>query len=427
MSSIAMSQMSSIFVTEEVIRNMSKVAEDVAVRVVRACSERYGFDADEAIRELGLNDMKMSIALSSTRKEKVSSRPVATKATESSIRMPYSGECNEDGCHGLRYNAGLYTQCKLSAKVNNLCKTCQNSADRNDGTPEYGTTDMRKEQDMFAYVDPKGRKQVAYAKVMEKFGYTKDQVLEEAGKLGITIDERHFDEVTVEAKKSAPKSAKIVKEPSSTGKKGRPKKPETVVEIDEGSEEVTDLFASLVLENAGKSEKKAKKPKVVVDEEEDEAEAAAAKIAVEKAMKKKAREEEKVRAEEKARAEEEKKARAEEEKKAAAKDLELKKKSAKAAEKPKVVVPESDDEEEEERVTKITENGVKYLKSSISGAIYDYKAYTERDEPVVVGRWNEETGKIVFAKAGDSDEEEEEEEYEEESEVDAEENEEEDD
>ena len=65
-------------------------------------------------------------------------------------------------------------------------------------------------------------------------------------------------------------------------------------------------------------------------------------------------------------------------------------------------------------MTKIKENGVNYLKSSISGAIYDYKAYTDREEQVVLGRWDEATNKIIFKKAEESEEEEEE--YEEESE-----------
>ena len=397
--------MEEMFVTEEVIRGMSSVASELAIRAVRACGSKYGFDADEAIRELGLTSVKISTVTASSRSKSI--RQVTSKVVrqESSIRMPYSGECNDDGCHGLRHNAGLYTQCKLSAKVEKLCKTCQNSADRNDGTPEYGTIDMRKEQDMLGYVDPKGRKQVAFSKVMTKFGYSKEQVLEEAGKQGITIEERHFEEVEVDVvSKKSEKPAKVVNEPSS-GKKGRPKKAETVVEIDEGAEEVTDLFAALVMETttevSKENTKKSKKAKMVVDEEEvaddeEDEEANAARALVEKKLKKKAKEEAKKAAEEKARLEEEaKKAAAEEEaKKAAASD--------------------DEEEEEEERVTKIKENGVNYLRSSISGAIYDYKAYTEREEQVVLGRWDEATNKIIFKKAEESEEEEEE--YEEESE-----------
>ena len=188
-SEVAMSMSS--FLTEEIMGNMLKVAEELASRVTDVLykhQEEYGYDVDVLLREIGLPSGK-SASVSSRSKP---NRQVAAKAstTESAIRIPYSGECNEDGCHGLRFNAGLYTQCKLVAKANNLCKTCQNSADRNSGIPEYGTTDMRKEQDMFSYVDPKGRKQVAYSKVMSKENYTKEQVLEEAGKQGITINER---------------------------------------------------------------------------------------------------------------------------------------------------------------------------------------------------------------------------------------------
>ena len=443
--------MSSNFVTELMMRNMQEIASDMGNRVASVFhkyGEQYGFDANEALKELGL-----SVKATTSRKEK---RSVTTEKRSNPegrsftgvYPLPYNGEYNDECCKALRWNAGLFTQCRSLPKNGDYCKTCENGADRNEGVPEYGTIDMRKYQDMLSYVDPKGRKQVAYSKVMSKFNLTKEESLEEAGKQGITIDERHFEEVEVVAEaKKAPKAGKVAKEPTSTGKKGRPKKAETVVDLENDGEEVVDLFSALVLEaNTTENTKKVKKAKIIVAEEEvvseDNEEAQAAKAAVEKALKKKAKKEEaeKKAAEEEAAkkkaAEEEaakKKAaaakkKAEEEKAAAAKKK-AEEASAAASKKAPVVAKagsddeeeeeeesdeeEDEEEEEEERVTKITFNGVKYLKSSISGAIYDYTAYTENEEQVVVGRWDETNNKVIFKTEGENDEEEEEE-YEEE-------------
>ena len=53
-------------------------------------------------------------------------------------------------------------------------------------------------------------------------------------------------------------------------------------------------------------------------------------------------------------------------------------------------------------------DGKKYLKSKKTGIVYDYNEYVKNGEQVVVGKWNEESGKIDF-----EEEEEEEDEYDE--------------
>ena len=62
-------------------------------------------------------------------------------------------------------------------------------------TPEYGTIQDRQAVGIFEYVDPKGRKPIAYTKVMKKYKITEEQVLEEAGKLNIVVNREHFAEV----------------------------------------------------------------------------------------------------------------------------------------------------------------------------------------------------------------------------------------
>jgi hypothetical protein len=95
------------------------------------------------------------------------------------------------------------------------------------------------------FVDPSGKKPVAYTKVMKKLKLSEEQVREEAGKHNMTLDPRHFVEVLSNAiKKSGRPASKEPKEPKELKAKGRPKKSKRVLEL-AGEEE--DLFASLVM------------------------------------------------------------------------------------------------------------------------------------------------------------------------------------
>ena len=95
----------------------------------------------------------------------------------------------------------------------------------------------------------------------------------------------------------------------------------------------------------------------------------------------------------------------EEEAKAAKKQQEEEAKAAKPA-------------EEQDSVKKIEFNGKKYLKSKLTGVIYDREIYEARGDIVQIGKWNEEKQIIDFIKQesdeeASSESEEEEEEYEE--------------
>jgi len=395
----------SVIVTEQMERLMCVAAQEVTYRAITACALEYNFNAEEALRFLRLDTIKVS---RSKTEKAVKSKVVSAK---SSFALPYNGECNDALCHGLRQNNGLYTQCQTVRKGDNMfCKSCQSSADKNDGIPEYGTIEQRKAVGIFEYVDPKGRKPSAYVKIMKKLKLTEEQVIEEAGKLNIIIDANHF--VEEETKRGRPKAEKEPKE--AKGAKGRPKKTKKVLEI-EGEEE--DLFASLVA-SANSTEEEEVEEEVVVkpvkkgksDEEriqkEQEKEAKEAKLAAEKAekaLKKQQEEEAKVL-----------KKQQEEEAKAAKEAQRLKEKeekeAAKAAKTKKQVVSTSEVVEEEEQqpdvVKKIEIDGKKYLKSKNTGIIYDYKEYIQNGEQVVVGKWNETKNKIDFTVVDEESEEE---------------------
>ena len=205
-------------------------------------SSKYNFDAEEGMRMICENEGLCghnSKSNSSKRSKKISSKTV-----KSAFPLPYNGELKSDCCLGIRQNSGLYTQCpSIRPEGGAYCGPCDKQAAKNEhGLPDYGNiqTRLSKYTNDEEFVDPSGKKPVAYTKVMKKLKLTEEQVREEAAKHNITLDPRHF----VEAEKKSGRPAKAPKEPKETKPKGRPKKSKKVLEL-AGEEE--DLFASLVM------------------------------------------------------------------------------------------------------------------------------------------------------------------------------------
>jgi hypothetical protein len=420
---------------------MVNAAQDLAQRSIKACAEHYNFDGEEAVRLLGLVNVKLARA----RPVEVKPKKEKVVISKAAFPMPYNGEFNDACCYALRQNSGLYTQCQAvrkskttDGKNGDFCKQCQVLADKTEGVPEYGTIQMRQAVGIFEYTDPKGRKPVAYTKVMKKYKIDQEKVLEEAGKFNININAEHFVVAEVDSKRGRPKAEKAPKE--AKGTKGRPKKAKKVLQI-EGDDD-DDLFASLVADansNSGdeaviapkktseakkkgkseeekeaerlqkEAEKAEKEAKRLHEKAEKEAKLAAEKL--EKEAKKKAEEE--ARAAKKKAEEDEKAAKklalevakAEKEAKLAAEKLAKESKTKKTAAAPKAA-NEPEVEEEPDVVKKIEFEGKKYLKSKKSGIIYDYNEYVKNGEQVMVGKWNESKNKIDFNNSGEESEEE---------------------
>ena len=451
-----------VYVSSQLNNQLLNTAQTVAIRCVEELSKKYDFDAEEEIRLLGLDTIKLE------RKGEAKSK--AVKAAKESVPkpsfpLPYNGEYSENMCNALRQNSGLYTQCTGERNGESaFCKGCLNRMQKlGSETPEYGTIQQRQEVDILAYVDPQGRKPIAYTKIMNKYKKSKDDVLEEATKFGITIDERHFiaPEQPKRGRPSTKTSETVAKK---TGVKGRPKKSKKVITI-QGDDE--DLFAALVAEaneadSQDKAEKEAEKEAKKTEKEAEKAEKEAKRLAekaekeAEKEAKKTEKEAEKAEKEakrlaekaekeaekaekeakrlaekaekeakrlaEKAekeaeKAEKEAKRLAEKEAKKAEKEAKKAEKEAKKAEKEAKKAAVEEEEEEPDIVKKIDFEGKKYLKSKKTGIVYDYEKYVNESEQLVVGKWSEEEKKIIFNHdnivGGDlfSDEEEVEEEY----------------
>jgi hypothetical protein len=456
-----------VFVSEQLSRQLVNTSQELTHRCVHILAEKFNFDAEEAIQMLGLNMIKLERKAASLKGAKAA-KTVKVTAPKASFPLPYNGEFNDACCYALRQNNGLYTQCTglrrnagaLGKGEAQFCKGCASQMQKVGAeVPEYGTIQQRQAVGIFDYVDPKGRKPVAYAKVMKKYKFSEEQAIEEAGKFNITINPEHFVVPDTEGvKRGRPKTEKAPKE---KGAKGRPKKSKKVLEI-EGDDE--DLFATLVAEanenesdkgssdgldssskkkvrNAGalgksEAEKEAERLALEQQKEQLKAEKEAkrlaekaekeAKLAAEKAAKEAAKEAERQAREAKKKAEEEEKAAkklaaeqakaAKEAEKAAAlaakEALAEQKKATKKAPEgkaAKAVEPHAEQEEDDEPdvVKKVEFEGKKYLKSKKTGIVYDYTKYVKEGDQVVVGKWNDTTNKIVFNDA----EEEEEEEY----------------
>jgi len=237
----------SILLNESLNTLITNLAMDLAVRSVMECSKKYNFDGEEAVRELGLNSSQLQIE--TTQSEENSGLPpvmsVRRKTTPNTVilkkskvtaskpafPLPYNGVINDDTCLGLKNNHGLYTQCELKKITDSdFCKTCAGQSSKNsNGKPDYGTVWERGQVGIMDYRDPNGKGPIHYTKIMKKMGLTQEAVIQEAQRFDITIAPIHFVD---------PEPTKPV-----SGKKGRPQKPEKVIEVDE----CNNLFASLTL------------------------------------------------------------------------------------------------------------------------------------------------------------------------------------
>jgi hypothetical protein len=420
-----------IVLSEKVNNSLLRIAEECVLKAVKFCASKYNFNEEEALKELGV--MSVEVAKKGDKGGKKVVNKVAIVKPE--FPLPYNGEMNVECCSALRQNNGLYTQCTCARRgESRFCKGCASQMQKTCAeVPEYGTIDMRKAVGIFEYVDPKGRKPVAYTKVMKKYKLTEEQVLEEAKKLNMEINPEHFVEEEG-VKRGRPKT--VEKEAKEKGSRGRPKKSKKVLEVDGDGD---DLFASLVataneeVEEVVKSEdEKTKKERLAAEKAQEKAEKLAKKEAERLAReeKKKAEEEEKaaLALQKKAAAEQAKKekelaaeqakkekelaaeqAKKEKEAKLAAKEAAKAAKTAKASKASKASVEQAGENEEPDIVKKIEFEGKKYLKSKKTGIIYDYEEYAKNGEQVVVGKWNDSSNKIEFSAV---EEEEDEEEYE---------------
>jgi hypothetical protein len=197
---------------------VENVSKELAKRCILECALRYNFNADEELRLLGLDN----VTVISKKREK---KPTVK------FCLPFLAHTvDKNGCNGIAFNEGLYTQCKKVRVNEEYCKVClDESLKSNNGEPKNGTVRRRSFSPYYSYEDSRGRMPPSYQDYMKKKGITEAEVLEEAEKQGIKIPREHFMSFTRSAKKVKEKSKKKSKK-------------SLVIEEDE---EKADLFAEL--------------------------------------------------------------------------------------------------------------------------------------------------------------------------------------
>ena len=371
----------SVSVTELLTNTLESKVRELTIKCIRESAQRHGFNADEEIALLGLENV--SIVQKKTTKKSVpekqndvSSSKKTTNLKKEKVSkvvfpLPFIKEyVNVDCCQGLVFNRGLFTQCLKNRLENGLfCNSCQTEANKNEfKQPNCGTVETRLASDLNTFKDPNGRSPISYILFLNKLNLSINTAVEEAAKLNITIPMEHFDIIKTDKKS-----------------KGRPKKIISNMEA-----KAVDLFSKLsddtefnIIED-DEEVKEVKEVKVVKAKLTDE----------EKEIKKAQLEEERA----KKKAEREQKLAQE---KAQKKEAEQ---TAKALEKEKEKVKECDNFEAPQQTTKVSVSkiqilGKKYLKSSVN-ILYDPDTKEE------IGIWDPETNTIKDLPEDDDEEEE---------------------
>ena len=223
-----MSFNASVEVTEVVMRSLENASKELAKRCILECALRHNFDADEELRILGLDNVTV-IRKKSEKKPVIKQKPVITNKPKFSL--PFLAKAvDENGCNGIAFNEGLFTQCK-KVRVDNesFCKMCLGESKVSwNGEPNNGTVTRRSNSPYYSYQDSRGRMPPSYQDYMKKRGITEEEVLSEAEKQGLTIPLEHFASFSCSKKMKL----KVVNK----SKKGL---------ILEEDEEKADLFAQL--------------------------------------------------------------------------------------------------------------------------------------------------------------------------------------
>ena len=213
-----------ISVTKAMENAMANACRDVSVMVVGELAKTHGFDADDAINTLGLDRFVTKRSSPKGKKSAPKEKMVKPK-----MPLPFCGAKNSSNCQAIRLNHGLHTQCTNSPMSGGqYCKTCQRGVDLSaTGKPTYGTIDDRLAVGVMEFVDPKGKKTIPYANLLEKFGVSQSDVEEEVKKFESLIGSSEIPSehwTKRETKRGRPKKESTDSDEKKPKKRGRPAK-----------------------------------------------------------------------------------------------------------------------------------------------------------------------------------------------------------
>ena len=216
----------SVMMTTAMERAMVASTTEFARVMVKALSEKYGFDEAEAVSFLELSATKVS------RAEPKAKRAVKEKMVTPSMPLPFCGVVMDGWCKGIRSNHELFTQCTMAAKVGSYCATCAGQAESNDSEkPTHGDIRDRAAAEE-EWRSPAGKQPVNYGNVMAKRKFDKDAAIAEATAFGWEIPEAQFEVKSRKAGRPKSPSTSDTEDEGPKKKRGRPSKKKTLVSGD---------------------------------------------------------------------------------------------------------------------------------------------------------------------------------------------------
>jgi len=168
---------------EREARDAAKKAEREAAKEARRAEKEAEKEATRLAKEAEKEARRAE-------KEAAKLPKVAKPAKEQRLPIPWCGARIPDRCEALRSYHGLLAQCTSdSTETSAFCHSCEKTG------AAFGTCAMRASCGLFEYTDPKGRKCVKLANVVDKFGVEGgiDAFIAEAAKHGITIPAEHLE------------------------------------------------------------------------------------------------------------------------------------------------------------------------------------------------------------------------------------------
>ena len=126
-------------------------------------------DVENLLKKTFVDNVSSKNINNSNKKSKNSDKASSSNSNNDDVEviLPFCGIINKDCCKGIVFNHGLYTQCTKKT-ISEFCGVCAKK--------KYGRIEDRLNIAKNKFVSKEGRKEVPYEKVMEKMGYTYEQV-----------------------------------------------------------------------------------------------------------------------------------------------------------------------------------------------------------------------------------------------------------
>jgi cell wall-associated NlpC family hydrolase len=176
---------------EREARDAAKKAEREAAKEARRAEKEAEKEAAKLAKEAAklAKEAEKEARRAEKEAEKEAAK-LAKPAKEQRLPIPWCGTRISDRCEALRSYHGLFAQCTAdSTETSAFCPSCEKTG------AVFGTCAMRASCGLFEYTDPKGKKCVRLANVVDKFGVEGgiDAFIAEAAKHGITIPAEHLE------------------------------------------------------------------------------------------------------------------------------------------------------------------------------------------------------------------------------------------